>query len=126
MALTISLTVIAASLAVAVLIQILALLQIRRTAREVEKVLETARMQFAPLSHDLTVISQQVNGILQSIHRQMDKAEETVTTVRDTAMRLREFEEAVLHKIEEPLLEIATLFGAVGRGVGAFIRMIRR
>ncbi len=126
MALTISLIVIAASLAVAVLIQILTLLQIRRAAREVEKVLETARMQFAPLSHDLTVISQQVNGILQSFHRQVDKAEETVTTVRDAAVRLQEFEEGVLHKIEEPLLEMATLFGAVGRGVGAFVRMIRR
>jgi len=83
-------------------------------------------MQFAPLSHDLTVISQQVNGILQSFHRQVDKADEAVTTVRDAAVRLREFEEEVLHKVEEPLLEIATLLGAVGRGVGAFVRMIHR
>ena len=126
MALTISIIVIAASLVVAVLMQILTLLQIRRAAREVEKVSETARMQFAPLSHDLTVISQQVNGILQSFHRQVDKADEAVTTVRDAAVRLREFEEEVLHKIEEPLLEIATLLGAVGRGIGAFVRMIRR
>jgi len=126
MALTISIIVIAASLVVSVLMQILTLLQIRRAAREVEKVLETARMQFAPLSHDLTVISQQVNGILQSFHRQVDKADEAVTTVRDAAVRLREFEEEVLHKIEEPLLEIATLLGAVGRGVGAFVRMIHR
>jgi uncharacterized protein YoxC len=126
MALTISIIVIAASLVVSVLMQILTLLQIRRAAREVEKVLETARMQFAPLSHDLTVISQKVNGILQSFHRQVDKADEAVTTVRDAAARLREFEEEVLYKIEEPLLEIATLFGAVGRGVGAFVRMIHR
>jgi uncharacterized protein YoxC len=126
MALTISIIVIAASLVVAVLIQVSTLLQIRRAAREVAKVLETARMQFAPLSHDLTVISQQINGILQSFHRQVDKADEAVATVRDAAVRLREFEEEVLQKIEEPLLEIATLFGAVGRGVGAFVRMIRR
>jgi uncharacterized protein YoxC len=126
MALTISLIVIAASLVVAVLIQSLTLLQIRRTAREVEKVLETARMHFAPVSRDLTLISQQVNAILQSIRGQVDKAEETVTTVRDTALRLRDFEEEVMHRVEEPLLETASLFGAVGRGLGAFLRIIRR
>ena len=126
MALTISIIVIAASLVVAVLIQILTLLQIRRAACEVAKVLEAARAQFAPLSHDLTVISQQVNGILQSFHRQVDKVDETVATVRDAAARVREFEEEVLHRIEEPLLEIATLFGAVGRGVGSFVRIFRR
>jgi len=126
MALTISIIVIAASLVVAVLIQVLTLLQIRRAAREVAKILEAARMQFAPLSHDLTVISQQVNGILQSFHRQVDKVDETVATVRDAAARVREFEEEVLHRIEEPLLEIATLFGAVGRGVGSFVRIFRR
>jgi uncharacterized protein YoxC len=126
MALTISITVIAASLVVAVLIQILTLLQIRRAARELAKLLETARMQFAPLSHDLTVVSQRVNGILQSFHRQVDKVEETVTTVRDAAVRLQEFEEEVLHKIEEPLLEIATLLGTVGRGLGTLFHLIRR
>lgn len=126
MVLTISLSVIAASLVVAVIILVLTLLQIRRAAHAVEKVLETARMQFAPLSHDLTVISQGVNGILQSIHRQVDKAEESITAVRDTAVRLREFEKEVINRVEEPLLEIATLFGAAGRGVGALIRMIRR
>jgi uncharacterized protein YoxC len=126
MALTISLIVIAASLVVVVLMQSLTLLQIRRTAREVEKVLETARMHFAPVSRDLTVISQQVNAILQSIRGQVDKAEETVTTVRDTALRLRDFEEEVMHRVEEPLLEVASLFGAVGRGLGAFLRIIRR
>jgi len=126
MALNISIVVIAAVLVFAVIFQIPILLQIRRTARETEKILEIARMQIVPLSHDLTVISQQAKGILQSIHRQVDKAEETVTSVRDTAVRLRVFEEEVLHKIEEPLLEMATLFGALGRGVGAFVRMIRR
>jgi len=56
----------------------------------------------------------------------VDKAEEAVTTVRDGALRLRDFQEEVLRKVEEPLLEIATLFGAVGRGVGTFVRMLRR
>jgi len=39
------------------------LFQIRRTAQQVEKTLETARMQIVPVSHDLTIISQEVNGL---------------------------------------------------------------
>lgn len=126
MALTISLTIIAAALVVAVIIQIPVLLQIRRTAREMEKFLETARMQIVPLSHDLTVISRELNGVLQSIHRQADKVEQSITTLRDGIGRWREFEEGILHKIEEPLQETATLIGAIGRGIGAFVRMFRR
>jgi uncharacterized protein YoxC len=126
MALTITLIVIAAVLVIAVIYLIPTLVQIRRTSLEAEKFFETIRMQIVPLGHDLAVISKQVNGVLQSIHRQVEKAEETVTTIQDGALRLRNFQEEVLRKVEEPLLEIATLFGAVGRGVGAFVRMLRR
>jgi methyl-accepting chemotaxis protein len=82
-------------------------------------------MQIVPLSHDLTVISKEVSGILQSIHRQVDRVEEGIATVRDAAERLREFEETVLTRVEEPLLELATLISAVSRGVGAFLRFFR-
>jgi len=126
MILTISVTVIAAIMVVAVFFLIPILMQIRRTAREVETTLETARMQIVPLSHDLTVISQEVNGILQSIHRQVDRVEEGITSVRDTAVRLQEFEKEIEEKIESPLLQFATLVSAVSRGVEAFIRIIRR
>ena len=121
MLLTISVTVIAAIMVVAMLFLIPILMQMRRTAREVEKILETARMQVFPLSHDLIVISQEVKGILQSIHRQVDRVEESITTVRNTAIRLGEFE-----KIISPLLKFTTLAIAVSRGVEAFVRIFRR
>jgi uncharacterized protein YoxC len=126
MALTIIFIIIAATLVIAVIFLIPALSQIRRTSLEAEKFFETIRLQIVPLAHDLTVIAQEVKGVLESIHRQVGKAEEAVTTFRDTAVRLRDFEEEILRKIQEPLSEVATLLGAVGRGVGALVRMIRR
>jgi uncharacterized protein YoxC len=126
MLLTISVSVIAAIMVVAVLFLIPILLQIRRTAREVEKLSEAARMQIVPLSHDLTVISQEVNGILKSIHRQVDRVGEGIVTVKDTVVRLREFEEEILQKVEKPLLEFATLISAVIRGIEAFSRIVHR
>ena len=83
-------------------------------------------MQVVPLSHDLTVISREASSILQSIHRQVDKVEDGIATVQDAAERLRDFEETVLTRVEEPLLEIASLISAVSRGMGAFARYLRR
>ncbi len=123
---TISITVIAASIVVVAIVLIPVILQIRRTAREAEKLMETARMQLVPLSHDLTVISREVSSILQSVHRQVDRVEEGIATVQGAAERLRDFEEAILIRVEEPLLELAALVRAVSRGIGAFLAFFRR
>ena len=122
---TISVTVIAASIVVVAIVLIPAILQIRRTAREAEKLLETARMQVVPLSHDLTVISREASGILQSVHRQVNRVEDGIATVQGAADRLREFEEGVLTIVEQPLIQLATLVRAASRGIEAFLRFFR-
>ncbi len=124
--LTISVTVIAAIMVVVLIALIPVLFQIRRTAREGEKILETVRAQIVPLSRDLTIISHEVKGILQSIRRQVDTVEEGIDIVRGTAVRLREFEEEILSRIEGPLLELATLVRAVSRGIETFFHILRR
>jgi uncharacterized protein YoxC len=124
--LTISVAVIAAIMVVAVICIIPVLLQIRRTAQQVEKLAETARMQIAPLSHDLTTISQTANGIMQSLYRQVDKLEESVVVMRDGVDRLREFQDDILHRVEEPIFKVSALFGAMNQGVSTFFRMLRR
>ena len=126
MLLTISVTVIAASIVVLVLFLILVLLQVRRTARELEKLIDTARMQLAPLSHDLAAISSEVKGILKSLRRQVDKIDDGVTSVRDAALRLRRFQEEVQQIVEEPLLELTSLVKGMIRGAEALLRIFRR
>jgi len=123
---TISVTVIAAIMVIAVIALIPVLLQVRRTAREVERLTEMVRMQVAPLSHDATIISQQINGILKSVHRQVDGVEEGIATFRDGALRLRELQESMLGRVETPLRELAALVGGLSRGVETFIRALLR
>jgi uncharacterized protein YoxC len=122
---TISITVIAAAVVVVAIVLIPVILQIRRTACEAEKLIETVRMEIAPLSHDLTVISKEISGIVESIYRQVEKVEEGITAVGDAAQRLRDFEEAALSIFEGPLLKIPTVISAVVRGIGAFVRFFR-
>ena len=126
MLLTISVTVIAASVVVFTVFLIPVLLQIRRTSRELEKLFDTARMQITPLSHDLTAISLEIKGIFQSIRRQVDKVEDGITSVRDAALRLKEFQAEIEQTIEGPLLELASLVKAVSRGAEAFLRIFHR
>jgi uncharacterized protein YoxC len=126
MLLTISVTVIAASLVLFVAFLIPVLLQIRRTSRELEKLFDTARMQVTPLSHDLAAISLEIKSMLQSIRRQVDKVEDGITAVRDSALRLKEFQLEVQQMIEDPLIELAALVKGVSRGVEAFLRIFRR
>lgn len=126
MLLTISVTIIAASIVVFVLFLIPVLLQVRRTSRELEKLIDTARMQLVPLSHDLTAISAEVKRILQSLGRQVDKIEDGVNSVREAALRLKKFQEEVQQIVEEPLFELATLVKGMIRGVEALLRIFRR
>jgi uncharacterized protein YoxC len=125
MLLTISVTVIAASMLVVVILLTPAIVQISRTAREAEKFFEAARMQVVPLSHDLTVISREVSGILQSVRRQVNRVEDGIATVQGAADRLREFEEGVLTIVGQPLLKLATLVRAVSRGIEASLHFFR-
>ena len=126
MLLTISVSVIAAFIVIFVLFLIPVLLQIRRMSRELEKLIETARMQLTPLSHDLTILSFELKGIFQSIHRQVDKIEEGVTSVRNAALDLKRFQEEVQQIVEEPLLELASWVKGMKHVVEAFLRIFRR
>ncbi len=83
-------------------------------------------MHLAPLSHDLSGISLEVKEILRSIHRQVDKIEDGVSSVRDSVLRLKKFQEEVQQIVEGPLLELASLVKGVARGVEAFLRILRR
>jgi len=120
----ISISVIAAIMVVAVIVLIPVLLQVRRTAREAEKVLETVRTQILPLSHDLSLVSTEVRGIVESVHRQVERAEDSLIAVRDSAERLRDFEEEVLDRFGSPLFKLAALVGAMTRGVETFFRTL--
>ncbi|MFH1083154.1 MAG: DUF948 domain-containing protein [Pseudomonadota bacterium] len=126
MLLSISVTVIAVVLLVAVVFQIRVALQIRKTAREAEKFLELARTQIVPLAHDVTLISREVKGILESIHRQVENVEAGVGTVKDAAVRLKGLQLRIQESIGNPLLQLAALAGAVSHGVQTFLRTLRR
>lgn len=117
--LTISVTVMAATLVLLLILLIPVLLQVRRTANEAEKLLDSVRLQVAPISGDVAVISREVKSIIQSIHRQVDRLEDGIETVHDMAVRAKEFQIEVQRSVESPLLQLAAVFCGVKKGIEA-------
>ncbi len=122
----ISVAVIAAVMVLVLIFLVPVLLQVRRTAKEAEKLIDTVRIQVAPVSRDIGLISRDVKSIVQSVHRQVDRVEDGVETVHDMAVRVREFQLEVQRRIEEPLLQVAALLGGIKKGIEAFARVFGR
>ncbi len=122
----ISVAVIAAVTVLILIFLIPVLLQVRRTAKEAEKLIDSVRIQVAPVSRDIGLISRDVKSIVQSVHRQVDRVEDGVEIVYDVAVRVREFEMEVQRRIEEPLLQMAALMGGIKKGMEAFARVFGR
>ena len=124
--LTISVTVIAAILVLILIILIPVLFQVRRTAHEAEKLIDSVRLQIAPISRDIGLISRDIKRIVQSIHRQVDRVEDGIETVHDMAVLAKEFQLEVKRRIGEPLLQLAAVLGGVKRGMEAMARIFHR
>jgi uncharacterized protein YoxC len=120
--LVISVAVIAAVLVLILIFLVPVLLQIRRTAHEAEKLIDSVHLQVVPVSHDVTAISVEAKKIIQSIHRQVDLVGGGIETVYDMAVRVKQFE----LRIAEPLLHLVKVFVCMKRGVDAFARIIFR
>ena len=122
----ISATVIAAVMVLALIFLIPVLLRVQRTAKEAETLIDTVRVQVAPISRDIGLISRDVHSIAQFIHRQADRVETGIETVHAMAVRVKEFQIEVQRRIEGPLFQLAVVLGGVKRAVKAISCISRR
>ena len=120
MILEISVSVIAFFVVIFVIGLLITMVQIRRTAKEAEKLMETTRHQIAPISHDLTIIVNDVKRIVGSIQNQMGMVEHGVSAIKDTIGRINHFEKVLQDRLAQPILEFATLVSAISRILKAF------
>jgi len=110
--LVVSVTVIAAVMVMRAVFEILALVQVRRAAQEAEKML-------ASVSREVGLISTDVKSLVQSIHEQAERVEDSIETFHDMAAWMKAFQSEVKPGIEETLLQMAAVLGGVRRGVEA-------
>ncbi len=120
---TVSVCVIAAILVIVLIFLIPVLLQVRRTAQEAEKLIDSIRVQVAPISRDIGLVSRDIKSILQSIHRQIERVEDGIETMHDIATRVKDFEVEIQRRLEGPLFALAAVLGAIKRGAERIVRI---
>lgn len=126
MIIELSVAVIAFFIVVFVIGLLILSVQLRRTAREAEKLMDTARQHITPLAHDVTLIANDVKKIVQSVQQQVAKVETGVDALKETAIRIGDFEKALEEKIQHPLLELSFLITAVSKAVRSVKRIWKK
>ena len=114
----ISVTVIAAIMVLALIFLVPVLLQVRRTAKEAETLMDTVRGQVAPISRDIGLISRDVQSIAQFIHRQADRVGTGIETAQDMAVRVKAFQVEIQRRIVKPLVMVTSVLGGIKQGIG--------
>jgi uncharacterized protein YoxC len=122
----ISVTVIAVTMVVGLAFMIPLLLQICRTYREAEKLIDTVSAQVAPVSRDIILISQDVKDIVESIRQQVYTVEDGIETVHDMVRRAKKLQAELKWRTEAPLLQIAAVMGGIKRGFEVMARILKR
>jgi len=110
--LAISVTVIAAVMVMRAVFEILALIQVRRAAREAEKLL-------ASVGHEVDLISGGVKNLVRSVQEQTERVEDSIETFHDMAAWMKAFQSEVKPGIKETLFQLAAVLGGLRRGVEA-------
>ena len=115
MKLEISVAIIAFFIVIFVIGLLIVLFQLRRVAKEAEKLIDTARQQITPLANNLNLIVHDAQKIVNSVQTQVSKVEKGVDEIQQLATRITDFEKQVERKIQHPVL------GVIGT-VSAFLK----
>jgi uncharacterized protein YoxC len=123
---SISVTIIAGFVVIFVIALIPVLVQIRRLAKEAERLLEATRQQIVPLSHDVVRLVDDIGDLVKQGQRQMVKVEDSVNAVRETALKLRDVESLFKDRIEKPLLNLIAVVAALIKGTRALVKHMKK
>lgn len=121
MILEISVAVIAFFIVIFVVGILIVFVQIRRVAKEAEKLIDTVRQQITPLSHSFNLIAHDTQKIVQSVQTQVGKVEKGVDEIQQIAVRISDFEKQVEEKIQQPVLEFAVMVSAFFKALQVFV-----
>ena len=121
MILEISVAVIAFFIVIFVIGILIVFVQIRRVAKEAEKLIDTTRQQIAPLSHSLNLIVHDAQKIVHSVQSQVSKVEKGFDEIEQIVEHINDFEKQLHEKIQQPFLEFVATISAFIKAAQVFV-----
>lgn len=100
------------------------LLATRKLISRLNRLVEQAQLQTAPLVHDTTLIIGNIRNIVNAIEKDMPRISDSIRDLRGTAADLREFERLLLERVERPLLDLTAIIAGIARGIVVFWRLM--
>jgi uncharacterized protein YoxC len=122
----ISLLIIAIAFLIVVIFAIPALLQIRRTAKNMEITAKTLNQNLPGILTNVDEISTNLSQITQSIHYQVNGVRNVVDKFQKMADDVVDFEQNLREEIESPLMQAISTISAFTKGARAFTEALRR
>jgi uncharacterized protein YoxC len=101
------------------------LVRVRTILTGVEKDLKELSAHAIPVFENLEVITEKIKNITESIDDQVEMVKHSISSIKEIADNIVNFERRVQDRIEEPLLETVSVFAAVFKGVRTFVDRLR-
>jgi uncharacterized protein YoxC len=115
----VSIVIIAASIVLFIMVLIPVLIRVGSAAKEIARLVETARHHVAPITHDVAVIMTRAKDVSDSVSRQ-------VVQIEGSIQKYKAYEAVIDEKIARPLVEFIALASGIVRGFNTFMRHLKR
>jgi len=114
-----------ASLSVLCMYLISVLVRLRSVLTIVEDDIRELSAKAIPVLENLEIITDKVKNIAESIDEQVDIVKQSISSVKQIADNIVDFERRVQERIEEPVMETVGTIAALVKGVRTFVTRMR-
>jgi len=124
MILEIGVLILSISVFILVVFLVPTIIQIKRSARGVEKSSEILNAQLPSIVQNINQMSESLNEIISSGRKQTETLAQATREIKMMVDSIVDFERNLQKKIEEPLLETVTTLAAITKAVRTFFIII--
>jgi uncharacterized protein YoxC len=121
----ISLLIIAVAILLAVIFAIPAILQFRRTTKNLDLTVKTLNQNLPGILTNIDEITTGLTDTVHTISEQTEGLKEVISKFQGMADDVVSFERQIRQEIESPILETVSTIGALVKGIRVFIDALR-
>ncbi|MDP2208685.1 MAG: hypothetical protein Q8K98_07910 [Bacteroidota bacterium] len=104
---------------------IFAIKKITSSFCNIEKDINQITSKATPVFENLSKTAQRIDQVTENIEKQIDGVIYSINSIKKIADDVVAFEQRIQRRIEEPVLDAVSFFGAIVKGVRAFIERLK-